>query len=322
MKQENINNICKISVVVPVYKVEGYLPQCVDSIMMQAFKEYELFLVDDGTPDSCGQMNDEYAMNDSRIIVIHKQNGGLSDARNYGIDLAAGDYYSFIDSDDYVDEHFLDSLYSAMTDNNCELSICNITTVDKDGNTDDAFYKPFEHSAVAEGHDKYESLKRHAAWNKLYGKRLFQDIRYPKGKLFEDLAVYHYILDKVDKTAYTGLNSYYYRIRTGSIMTAKFSISSTDIVDGYYDRAKFYDSLGEMKLADDAYLWVYSRIADAFSCLDANEEKNRLRLKELKKLYNGIFKRIFINGKFSAKQKLRFLMLFISPKLHELMYSK
>lgn len=306
-----------ISVTVPVYNVEKYLNQCVESIFSQTYRNYELLLVDDGSTDMCGAACDEYALTDDRCIVIHKKNGGLSDARNYGIELSIGEYLSFIDSDDYVDIDFLESLYSANKKYNTKLSICNMTTFDENGKMDETFTQPYKSLTLAEGHEKYESLLRHCAVNKLYKRDVFDTIRYPKGKLYEDLYVYHLILDKVDKTAYTGKNSYFYRTRSGSIMNTTYTIHSTDIVWGYHNRARFYDSKKEYRLADDAYLWVYSRTAVAFSHLDKSIKENAEKLKEVKKLYNSDIIRMVLFSSFSLKQRLRCLVLLISPTLHE-----
>ncbi len=310
-----------ISVTVPIYNVEKYLPQCVESLFSQTYPNYELLLIDDGSPDNCPEICDEYALADDRVIVVHKNNGGLSDARNAGIELASGEYLSFVDSDDYVGEDFLESMYSALNTYDCELAICNITSVDGDEKQNERFYQPFTELTLAQEHEKYESLSRHSAWNKLYKRDIFDSIRYPKGKLYEDLYVYHYILDKVDRTVYTGKSSYYYRLREGSIMSSPYSIHSTDIVWGYHNRARFYDRKKEYRLADDAYLWVYSRTAVAFSHLDKSIKENAVKLKEVKKVYNSDILRMILFSSFSLKQRLRCLVLLVSPALHEKFFS-
>ena len=313
-------NLPVISVIVPIYKVEKYLKQCADSILSQTYCNTEVLLVDDGSPDSSGVICDDYAIDNDKVIVIHKGNGGLADARNYGIELACGEYLSFVDSDDYVDIDFLETLYDALDKYKCKLSICNMTTFDENDVRNEKFCQPYKALTLAEGKDKYESLLRHCAPNKLYRKDIFSTIRYPKGKLYEDLFVYHYILEKVDKTAYTGKNSYYYRVRSGSIMNTKYTIQSTDIVFGYYDRAKFYDRKKEYGLAEDAYLWVYSRTAVAFSHLDKSVKENADKLRQVKKLYNSAAARMILFSSYGIKQRIRCLILFVSPTLHEKLY--
>ena len=119
----------KVSILVPIYNVEKYLSRCIESVLSQDFRDYELILVDDGSPDRCPQICDEYAKKDSRIKVIHKKNGGLSDARNIGLDIATGEYVMFIDSDDFVDIDMMESMMNNMIDNNVDLVVCNIKYV-------------------------------------------------------------------------------------------------------------------------------------------------------------------------------------------------
>ena len=118
-----------ISVIVPVYNVEKYLDRCVKSILSQSFSDFELLLVDDGSPDRCGEMCDEYAKGDSRIKAFHKRNGGLSDARNFGIEKALGEYLMFVDSDDYIHEQMLETLHRLITENDADLAVCSAMDV-------------------------------------------------------------------------------------------------------------------------------------------------------------------------------------------------
>lgn len=122
-----------VSIIIPIYKVEQYLIDCIQSVCSQTYKNIEIILVDDGSPDNCGKICDDYAKMDKRISVIHKENGGLSDARNKGIDIARGDYITFVDSDDYVETTFIEDLYNAIEKTNSDISICNINVVDENG---------------------------------------------------------------------------------------------------------------------------------------------------------------------------------------------
>ena len=112
-----------ISVVVPIYNVENYIKKCVDSILSQTYKNLEIILVDDGSPDNCPQICDEYAQKDNRIKVIHKENGGLSDARNAGIDISKGKFITFIDSDDYIEKDYVEVLYNSIKENASDMAI-------------------------------------------------------------------------------------------------------------------------------------------------------------------------------------------------------
>ena len=120
-----------ISIIVPIYNVEKYLKQCIESIISQTYRNIEIILVDDGSPDNCGKICDEYSQKDKRIIVLHKENGGLSDARNKGIDIAKGDYLTFVDSDDFVNIDYIEKLYNSIKFNNTKLAQCGISKVDE-----------------------------------------------------------------------------------------------------------------------------------------------------------------------------------------------
>lgn len=119
----------KISIIVPVYKAEPYLKKCIDSILNQTFKDFELILVDDGSPDRCGEICDEYALKDSRIKIIHKENGGQSSARNVGLDIAQGEYIGFVDSDDWIEPDMYKKLFKVLKNDNVDMAICNINSI-------------------------------------------------------------------------------------------------------------------------------------------------------------------------------------------------
>ena len=208
-----------ISVIVPVYNVEKYLEKCVDSIINQTYKNLEIILVDDGATDNSGKMCDEFAKKDSRIKVIHKENGGLSDARNFGLDVATGKYIQFIDSDDYIDEDMLELLYNNIKKYNAEISMC-------------SHYILTEEECTAEGtntldiYNRVDILKevlldekvRSYAWNKLFLRDLFKEIRFPKGRVFEDVLTIPKIFEKANTVVLDDVSKYYYRQRKGSIL--------------------------------------------------------------------------------------------------------
>ena len=311
----------KISVIVPIYKVEQYLSRCLDSILAQTFRDFELILVDDGSPDNCGAICDAYAEKYDFITVIHKENGGLSDARNHGIDIAKGAYLSFIDSDDWVTPDFLENLYNAILQTGCRMSICNVMWHDGEKELVSYSYRPATECKIAVGADMYESLYRPSAWNKLYERSIFQTLRYPKGKLYEDAYIYHEILAQLDSLAYTGTDGYFYFQREDSIVHTRYSPRSADVIEAVYLRAKNLDTVeGVHDHADEAYLALYSRLAISYSNLDASDPVAKAVLKKNKSLYNEVFFRLFFDNHFSLKQKLRFLLLRVSPWLHKKLY--
>ena len=213
-----------ISVIVPVYKVEAYLGRCVESLLSQTYENLEIILVDDGSPDNCGQICDTYAARDTRIRVIHKENGGLSSARNAGIDVARGEYLGFVDSDDWVDVHTYEWLLNMALEENVKL-VCA-------GRYD--YYSWSGEKRVGlcppkqEVIDGEELVKRiflwdnvdSAAWDKLYHRSLFREIRYPLGVVSEDLPVTYRIALDAGRVGMLDRPVYYYFHREGSITTA------------------------------------------------------------------------------------------------------
>lgn len=309
----------EISVIVPIYKVEAYLRRCVDSILAQTFTDYELWLVDDGSPDKCGEICDEYAKRDARIRVIHKPNGGLSDARNAALDQATGNYISFVDSDDWVTPDFLESLYHALVDNRADLAVCNIIKA-IDGKELINDYKPAEKETVVTGDAMFDTLYRPSACNKLYPARIFKSLRYPKGRLYEDLFIYHDILAQVKKLIYTGKDSYNYFVRNDSIMHAEYRLKCTDIIDGCDARARKLDELGQTFHATKARLHIYSQTALAFAKLSPSVPEKALRLAEIKAIYDRHYPMLMTSKDVSGKQKLRLRLFRFSPRLHNWLY--
>ncbi len=220
-----------ISVIVPVFNVEKYLHQCIDSILRQTYHNLEIWLVDDGSPDKCGEICDEYASKDARVRVIHKSNGGLSDARNVAIDRATGEWIAFIDSDDYVSPDYIETLYANAIDNNCKCSVVQPISF-YDGkeptpNTNGRVEVMIAQKAIEAMF--YQTKLDTSAWNKLYHRSLFvTGIRYPKGFLFEDNPTTFRLFALCDKIAINSKQLYYYRLRDGSIESQDFTPTKLD----------------------------------------------------------------------------------------------
>lgn len=208
-----------VSVIIPIYKVEKYLPRCVDSIINQTYQNLEIILVDDGSPDNCGKMCDEYAKKDERIKVIHKQNGGLSDARNVGIEEATGKYIAFVDSDDFVTKDYIEYMYDMIAKYDSNLAISGVQVVWK---SDEIIEKPGTKIIKLSSEDTFKNLLFGqgidvCAYAKLYRMELFKDIKFPKGKVYEDTAIMYKIIEKAEKIVYGDKKNYYYIARAGSI---------------------------------------------------------------------------------------------------------
>ena len=243
----NLNNPL-ITVIVPIYHVEKYLHRCIDSIIGQTYKNLEIILVDDGSGDACSGICDEYARKDSRIVVIHKENGGLSDARNKGIEIAKGEYLAFVDSDDYIHKDMYSILMEALIQTDSELSMCSYKYV-YDGRPDeiDESIGTDHHIEVMDGvkaHHRYYSgdkkLELTVAWNKLYKKDLFSDLRYPKGRIFEDEFTTYKALYKCSRICFVDLPLYYYLQRSDSIIGVMNGHRDTKVVEAYLQRIDFY----------------------------------------------------------------------------------
>lgn len=235
-----------VSVIVPVFKVEQFLPRCIESIRSQTYQNMEIILVDDGSPDQCPEICDKYAKMDSRIQVIHKENGGLSDARNAGIERARGDYLCFVDSDDYIQPTMLEHMVSEAQKNDVKLVIANLTAVDEKG------YQVYEsdqspiHNGIFSAEVLLPKLYQRlgwyyiVAWNKLYHHSLFDKIRFPVGKIHEDEYIVAQIMWKAKKMACIESEEYIYIYqRKGSIMSTRQVQSQYDWLEALYLRFKF-----------------------------------------------------------------------------------
>lgn len=223
-----------ISVIVPVYNVEKYLERCVKSIVAQTYKDLEILLIDDGSTDKSGKMCDDFQQTDSRIKAFHKQNGGLSDARNYGIEHSAGEFISFVDSDDYIDEKMLETLHRLITENDADLAVCSAMDVFEGKEvTQVKEIKEFNLNKV----ESYKYMLRGdgipSACNKLYKRQTVGNVRFPVGKLYEDGFFTPQILKKVEKTAVTSKPMYYYFRRADSITTKPFRKGDLDVIEAY-----------------------------------------------------------------------------------------
>lgn len=220
-----------ISVVVPVYNVEQYLRRCVDSILSQTYKNIEVILVDDGSTDNSGKICDKYAKNDKRIKVQHKDNGGLSSARNAGIKTMNGEYVSFVDSDDWIEPNYLEVLHENLKKNHCDISMVK-------------HFIDYPMKSINASSGRRVKLDPHnclnmmlysedvdvSAWAKLYPTNIFNKIRFPEGRLFEDSATTYKLIDCVRNIFLDSTPLYHYTIRDDSITNKNFSMKDLDII--------------------------------------------------------------------------------------------
>lgn len=228
-----------ISVIVPVYKVEKYLDACVESIVNQTYKELEIILVDDGSPDRCPEMCDKWAKKDSRIKVIHKENGGGAQARNVGLDIANGEYIAFVDSDDIIHREMYSTLYSFLTENDCDIVECSYTTeLPIEENPSNKLIAVF---------DKKETLRENIngkycvqlIWNKLYKRETVGNIRFTPGKLIDDEFFVYKVLGNSNKTVVIDSKFYFYRQQEDSVMHRTYSLKRLAAVEAKAERAEY-----------------------------------------------------------------------------------
>lgn len=225
-----------ISIIVPVYKVEKYLKRCVNSILNQTYHNVEVILVDDGSPDKCGAICDEYKELDNRVKVIHKKNGGLSDARNVAIPLAKGEYISFIDSDDWVSLYYVEHLYKAVSMCQTDLGISwfeNVIEGKSLQSEPEKGLSQYKCLTTEECLKKllYQDGIETSAWGKLYKTELIKDLMYPVGKLYEDIPVTYETVKRSKKIAVIGNVDYYYFQRADSIQNVTFNSKKMDGIE-------------------------------------------------------------------------------------------
>ena len=257
-----------ISVIVPVYNVEKYIKRCIDSVISQTYKNLEIILVDDGSSDKSGEICDEYEFQDNRVRVIHKTNGGLSDARNAALKIAKGDYIGFVDSDDYIKEDMFETLYKLSEENNADISIV-------------SFYELIEDRVISVRDsgklrimNKLEAMQellidtniQSYAWNKLFKRELFDGITFPTGKNFEDIATTLILFEKCDKVVLLQEPKYYYIRRNDSIVGIRNYKTYYDYLEVILDKYYYLkDKYPEIEVYN-AYnfvinmIWVYTII--------------------------------------------------------------
>lgn len=266
-----------ISVIVPVYKVEPYLRQCIDSILAQTYTDFELILVDDGSPDNCGAICDEYAEKDNRVVVIHQQNAGVSAARNAGIDIAKGEYLSFVDSDDMIAETYLEKLLDALIKEHADISVCGMLKFQDGTEPHQELIQCGKVDAMT-GRNACLSIYKMdgklwvESWCKMYSTRLFENIRFPVGLIHEDQATIPKVCYMANDVVIMEDKLYLYRKRKESI-TASFSVKRFDdciAVEQCIDFFKAYNDEEMVKQALNCKRMINSKLV-------VNAYKNKMQ---------------------------------------------
>lgn len=308
-----------ISVIVPVYNVEKYLDQCVESIATQSYTNLEIILVDDGSTDCSGMICDKWSNKDARIQVLHKKNGGLSDARNAGIEIATGIYYMFIDSDDTIAVDTIQLMYEAIVSDNCEIAVCNmVRTYEND--EQEPFYAPVHAKTVLADNKRFETLRQPSVCNKMFRASLFKEVRFPKGRYYEDTFIYHILAYHANRIVLTGHDGYYYRSRRESILgQPQYTERYFDFIEAVYNRAVFLTEHKVPFYAEEACLSLYAAASNGERYLDrAKCSKEKFRL--MRQQYNFAYTRLIRNPNVGLTQKIRLVLLCYLPALHNLLY--
>lgn len=305
-----------ISIIVPIYKVEKYLDKCIDSLVNQTYKNLEIILVDDGSPDNCPKICDDWAKKDNRIKVIHKQNGGLSEARNFGIEISTGDYIMFVDSDDYLDLEICKTLLDINLKYNSDFAMCgtNIVYEDKEVKLnipENINIQVFENEEVIR-HLFNSNIKFIVtAWAKLYKRQLFETIRYDVGKIHEDEFIFHKILDKTKKFVYINKPLYYYLQRQGSITKINAEKRFSNIHEAFMLRLEYASSKSE-----DLKQQAINRASTYFRYHYLQAKM----LKQDKKTLNFILSEFKKYYKLATKKSFKLKLFNFAPKLYAFAY--
>ena len=271
-----------ISVIVPVYNVENYIYACLDCLLLQTWKNLEIILVDDGSTDSSSILCDAAALHDARIRVVHQKNGGLSAARNAGVDAARGEWIGFVDSDDYVAADMFEKLYHAAADQQAQIAVCTYAYVTPEGKPLNRI-SPITKDEVLTREEALNRLTIQKNWyyvtaqNRLYRRELFDKVRFPAGRIHEDEWTAHLFYGQCERVAVLKEPLYYYVQREGSIMRQESFQKRMDKVEGLFGRAEFAAENGFYELAFSSCNAVLGRIV-----LYCTTEKDTLSPEEQK----------------------------------------
>lgn len=303
----------KISVIVPVYNIDSYLQRMLDSLIRQSYTNLEIILIDDGSLDNSGKICDEYAAMDSRIRVVHKDNEGVSVARNLGLELSSGDYIGFVDSDDVIDENMYKKLYDNMVINDCDISVCDYITFSDKVN--------FEYRDNIKIYSREQALRdiindgaiTNFLWNKLFKKSLFNKVRFPMGKIYEDLYVMPKLIMSSKKVCYDNSKLYGYFKRNNSYVNTYNDQKNNNYLsfcDECYEYLSKYNFLEE-DLVKYRCFYIYSAFLQAAKSKCKNIFKD-----EYMDSYYKLFKQSFkINNNYSMKRKVLFYILYVNKDL-------
>lgn len=303
-----------VSVIIPVYNVENFLDRCISSVVGQTFYNLEIILIDDGSPDKCPEICDTWAKKDSRIVVLHQLNRGLSAARNSGLKIASGSYIMLLDSDDYIAPFAVELLLEAAKQTKSDMAICGFVKGSEENysfrekelgtvetiNNETALFRIYS--------DNTSAMKYGAAWGKLCNRFLYDSIFFPEGKIFEDIYTTHKLLYRCNQIAVLDTPLIYYFQRPDSIMNTKFNLQKLDYLQALVERLDFFAAHNLEELESIAYdellhslIWEYSRTRDMLN--------NKEGMKYVASLFRQVYEKGYASRRY-PKETARFLAVF------------
>ena len=307
----NLDNSKLVSVIVPVYNVEKFLDHCIESIVGQTYSNIELILVDDGSTDSSGSLCDNWKTKDSRVVVCHQNNKGLSGARNTGIDISKGDYLCFIDSDDFVTANYVESFVNEIEATNADFVLCDIISskfTDASMELDEnRILSPEDCRNWLTNPISREYVLMVVAWNKLYKRKLFESFRFPDGKLHEDEFMINHMIYNIDKVAYISKANYVYRNNEASI-TGKDNannIKHLNGVEAYEERLSIALKHNDDEFASTTLKWSLLKLAHFYK--NGNDKMKHQSMEMFIRLYDSYHKIL------TKKQQAKYRMFKSTP---------
>lgn len=315
-----------VSVIIPAYNIAPYLERGVDSVLHQTYRNLEIILVDDGSTDGSGQICDRLAGKDERIIVIHKKNGGLAEARNVGMDAARGSFIGFVDGDDWVDVDMYERMLGAALANQADMAVCRYRRIYgervEDASVDRVVVFEGQEALQYYVEEREEYDIQNAAWNKLYRREIVEKLRFPAGKWYEDIVFSAKALSSAARCVYLDSACYNYIIdREGSIMNVKInSRTFTDQIPAYRERSSFLRELGRRDLADIHDYFVYKRLLLFYNQLKKSRQPDKKKyLKEITGIIyknRGDYDRIYSCSIANPNEKRKMELFLKSPGLY------
>lgn len=311
-----------ISIIVPIYNVEKYLDKCIKSILEQTFNDFELILINDGSTDKSGDICEYYKEKDKRIKVVNKENGGVSSARNAGLDIAEGKYIGFVDPDDWIDVNMYERMYKEIMTNNADIVVCDFVREYEDKinkkKLKETKYEVNIFNNIQALKQLYKVKYTYVvAWNKLYKRELFNNIRYKDGFICEDEFIIHHLLYKSVKTIYISEILYHYFQREGSIINSEYNIKRLDKIKALHERVEFFSEIKEFNLKYKAEKDYWDSMIWAYFIVKNKIKSSKNELKGLKEDFNHTIIDLLKNPLFTWKNKVFIILFWISPNLYK-----